>query len=301
MNEAVFSATSGDFIPTLEASTSQQIEFGARGSLFKKRLTYDVAYYNMQIDNELVTETRDFTLIARNAAKTNRNGIEVALSYEAIKAEDKQAITLLRYRASFTSQNFKYEDYKKETVYNVILFPAFSIARYGQEGEPVRREGVESQLQPNGTNKDVNAIRGVLTEDFSGNVIPGYAPIMFNIGFDVESEMGLYATANYNFVDKTELFDGNSPVQLRSAATGQRVLIAGTGTPTVPAVSQTISRTYRDAYSIINLALGYQKTFGDIGLRLYANVDNLSETQYSGFVRVNDNNGAYFNPSLESG
>ena len=89
MNEAVFSATSGDFIPTLEASTSQQIEFGARGSLFKKRLTYDVAYYNMQIDNELVTETRDFTLIARNAAKKNRNGIEVALSYEAIKAEDK--------------------------------------------------------------------------------------------------------------------------------------------------------------------------------------------------------------------
>ena len=165
----------------------------------------------------------------------------------------------------------------------------------------MRREGVESQLQPNGTNKDVNAIRGVLTEDFSGNVIPGYAPIMFNIGFNVESEMGLYATANYNFVDKTELFDGNSPVQLRSAATGQRVLIAGTGTPTVPAVSQTISRTYRDAYSIINLALGYQKTFGDIGLRLYANVDNLSETQYSGFVRVNDNNGAYFNPSLESG
>ena len=89
MNEAVFSATSGDFIPTLEASTLQQIEFGARGSLFKKRLTYDVAYYNMQIDNELVTETRDFTLIARNAAKINRNGIEVALSYEAIKAEDK--------------------------------------------------------------------------------------------------------------------------------------------------------------------------------------------------------------------
>ena len=80
---------------------------------------------------------------------------------------------------------------------------------------------------------------------------------------------------------------------MRSAATGQRVLIAGTGTPTVPAVSQTISRTYRDVYSIINLALGYQKTFGDIGLRLYANVDNLSETQYSGFVRVNDNNGAY--------
>ena len=298
LNEAVFAATSGDFIPTLDASTSQQIEFGARGSIFKKRLTYDVAYYNMQIDNELVTETRDFTPIARNAAKTNRNGFEVALAYEAIKAEDKQAITLLRYRASFTSQNFKYEDYKKETVYNVTAFPPVLYARYGQDGEPVRREGVESQLQPNGTYRDVNAIRGVLTEDFSGNVIPGYAPIMFNLGFDVESEMGIYATANYNFVDRTELFDGNRPVNLRSAATGQRVLVAGTGTPTVPAVGQIVSRTYRDAYSIINLALGYQKTFGNIGLRVYANVDNLSDTQYSGFVRVNDNNGNYFNPSL---
>ncbi len=298
LNEAVFSATSGDFIPTLDASTSQQLEIGARGSLFKKRLTYDVAYYNMQIDNELVTETRDFTPIARNAAKTKRNGFEVALSYEAIKAEDKQAITLLRYRASFTSQNFKYEDYKKETVYNVTTLPAVLISRYGQEGEPVRREGVESQLQANGTYRDVNAIRGVLTEDFSGNFIPGYAPVMFNLGFDVESEMGLYATANYNFVDKTELFDGNKAVTLRSALTGQRTVVAGTGTATVPAVPVTVSRTYRDAYSIINLALGYQKTFGNIGLRVYANVDNLSDTQYSGFVRVNDNNGAYFNPSL---
>jgi len=234
LNEAVFSATSGDFIPTLDASASQQIEFGARGSLFKKRLTYDVAYYNMQIDNELVTKTRDFTPIARNAAKTNRNGIKVALSCEAIKAEDKQAITLLRYRASFTSQNFKYEDYKKETIYNVTVFPAVLYARYGQEGEPVRREGIESQLQANGTYRDVNAIRGVLTEDFSGNVIPGCAPIMFNLGFDVESEIGLYATANYNFVDRTELFDGNKPVDLRSAATGQRVLVAVTGTPTIP-------------------------------------------------------------------
>jgi iron complex outermembrane recepter protein len=298
LNEAVFSATSGDFIPTLDASTSQQIEFGARGSLFKKRLTYDVAYYNMLIDNELVTETRDFTPIARNAARTNRNGIEVSLSYEAIKAEDKQAITLLRYRASFTSQDFKYDLYKKETVYNVTAFPATLYARYGQEGEPVKKEGLEPQLQANGKYIDVNAIRGILTEDFSGNVIPGYAPIMFNLGFDVESEMGLYATVNYNFVDKTELYDGNKALTLRSAATGQRTVVAGTGTATVPAVPITVSRTYRDAYSIINLAIGYQKTFGNFGLRLYGNLDNLSDTQYSGFVRVNDNNGAYFNPSL---
>ena len=294
LNEAVFAATSGEFIPTLDASTSQQIEFGARGSLFKKRLTYDVAYYNMKIDNELVTETRDFTPIARNAAKTNRNGFEVSLSYEAIKAEDKQAITLLRYRASFTSQNFKYESYQKETIYNVTAFPAVLYARYGQAEEPVRREGLESQLQPDGTYKDVNAIRGVLTEDFSGNFIPGYAPIMFNLGFDVESAMGLYATVNYNFVDRTELYDGNKALSLRSAATGQRTLL-GTAPNQVP--SQ-VTRTYRDAYSIINLALGYQKTFGLIGLRVYANVDNLSDTQYSGFVRVNDDQGRYFNPSL---
>jgi len=252
----------------------------------------------MQIDNELVTETRDFTPIARNAAKTTRNGIEVSLSYDAIKAEDKQAITLLRYRAAFTSQDFKYDSYKRETVYNVTAFPAVLYARYGQEGEPVRKEGVESQLQLNGTNRDVNAIRGVLTEDFSGNVIPGYAPIMFNLGFDVESAMGLYATVNYNFVDRTELFDGNKAVTLRSAATGQRTLVAGTGTPTVPPVPQTITRTYRDAYTIINLALGYQKTIGTVGFRIYANVDNLSDTQYSGFVRVNDDQGRYFNPSL---
>lgn len=294
LNEAVFSATSGNFIPTLDASTSQQIEFGARGALFKRRLTYDIAYYNMVIDNELVTETRDFTPIARNAAKTNRNGVEISLSYDAIKAEDKQAITLLRYRASFTSQSFKYDSYQKETVYNVTVFPAALYTRYGQPDEPVKKEGLESQLQADGTYKDVNAIRGVLTEDFSGNAIPGYAPIMFNLGFDVESAMGLYATVNYNFIDRTELFDGNKALTLRSALTGQRTLL-GTAPNQVP--SQ-VSRTYREAYSIINLALGYQRTFGLLGLRVYANVDNLSDTQYSGFVRVNDDQGRYFNPSL---
>ncbi len=300
LNEAVFSATSGDFIPTLDASTSQQIEFGARGSLLNKRLTYDIAYYNMKIDNELVTETRDFVPIARNAAKTNRNGVEVALSYDAIKLEDKQSITLLRYRASFTSQDFKYEDYKKETKYNVVLpavAPAF--ARYGQPGEPVI-EVTENELvlQANGQYLPQRVTRGVLVENFSGNVIPGYAPIMFNLGVDIESAMGLYATVNYNFVDKTELFDGNSALTLRSAATGQRTVVAGTGTATVPAVPITVARTYRDAYSIINLAIGYQKTFGNVGFKVYGNLDNLSDTQYSGFVRVNDNNGAYFNPSL---
>jgi iron complex outermembrane recepter protein len=300
LNEAVFSATSGDFIPTLDASTSQQIEFGARGALLKKRLTYDVAYYNMKIDNELVTETRDFTPIARNAAKTNRSGFEVSLAYDAIKAEEKQAITLLRYRASFTSQDFKYEDYKKETRYSVVLpstLPAF--ARYGQSGEPsIEISRGEQVLQPNGQVVTQDVTRSVLIEDFAGKAIPGYAPIMFNLGFDVESAMGLYATVNYNFVDKTELFDGNSALTLRSAATGQRTLVAGTGTATVPPVPVQIARTYRDAYSIINLSLGYQKTFGILGLRVYANVDNLSDTQYSGFVRVNDDQGRYFNPSL---
>ncbi|MCU0467975.1 MAG: TonB-dependent receptor [Arcicella sp.] len=299
LNEAVFSATSGNFIPTLDASTSQQVEFGARGSILKKRLTYDIAYYNMKIDNELVTETRDFVPIARNAAKTNRNGFEISLAYDAIKAEDKEAISLLRYRASFTSQDFKYESYQKETRYNVTAFPPALYARYGQAGEPTL-EVTENEpvLQPNGQYLPSRVVRGILKEGFSGNTIPGYAPIMFNLGVDIESTMGLYATVNYNFVDKTELYDGNSALTLRSAATGQRTLVAGTGTATVPAVAQQVTRTVRDAYSIINVAFGYQKTFGMFGLRLYANIDNLSDTQYSGFVRVNDDQGRYFNPSL---
>jgi iron complex outermembrane recepter protein len=323
LNEATKSATSGEFNPLLEASTSSQIEIGARGALFKKRLTYDVAYYNMQINNELVTETRDFTPLARNAAKTTRNGLEISLSYDAIKAEDKQAITLLRYRASFTSQDFKYDSYKKETVYSLSSpvyagiaatpgLPASSVALYKDivarldagDGisEPKKFTATESQLQADGSYKNVDVTKGLLTEDYSGKNIPGYAPIMFNLGFDIESAMGLYATVNYNFVDKTELFDGNTTLFTRSSSSGLRNLAAGYTTlaamNTAGASYQSVSRTYRDAYSIINLAIGYQKTFGNVGLRLYANVDNLSDTQYSGFVRVNDNNGAYFNPSL---
>jgi iron complex outermembrane recepter protein len=320
LNEATQSATSGKFNPLLDASGSQQIEFGARGSLLKKRLTYDVAYYNMQIENELVTETRDFTPLARNAAKTNRNGLEVSLTYDAIKAEDKQAITLLRYRASFTSQDFKYSNYTKETVYSTgALIPVYQglaanpspalqaqykdlLARIDNgDGiiEPKKFTIVESQLQADGSYKDVSVIKSILTEDFSGKYIPGYAPIMFNLGVDVETAMGLYATVNYNFTDRTELFDGNTTLNLRSSATGLRTLPAGTTTVVAAGGQfQQVTRTYRDAVTLINLAVGYQKTFGNIGFKVYGNVDNLSDTQYSGFVRVNDNNGAYFNPSL---
>jgi iron complex outermembrane recepter protein len=323
LNEATKSATSGEFNPLLEASTSSQIEFGARGSLFKKRVTYDVAYYNMQISNELVTETRDFTPLARNAAKTTRNGIELSLAYEAIKAEDKQAITLLRYRASFTSQDFKYDSYLKETDYSTgSLIPVYQglaaspvpalkaqytdILNRIENGdginEPKKIIVSEDQLQTDGTYKTVQVQKGRLTEDFSGKNIPGYAPIMFNLGVDVESAMGLYATINYNFIDKTELFDGNSTLNLRSSATGLRTLPVGITTDAARLAAgasyQQVTKTFRDAYSVINLAFGYQKTFNNFGLRLYANIDNLSDTQYSGFVRVNDNNGAYFNPSL---
>lgn len=303
LNEATQSASSGEFNPLLEASTSSQIEFGARGSLFKKRLTYDVAYYNMKINNELVTETRDFAPLARNAAKTTRNGLEISLAYEAIKAEDKQAITLLRYHASFTAQDFKYDSYQKISSYNLTTtfgLPEAALApftaRYTGGDEPVKEVIPERVLQANGSYQDVTYVKGILTQDFSGKVIPGYAPIMFNLGVDIESAMGLYATVNYNFVDRTELSDGNGPLTLRSSVTGARTLVAGT--TVAQGQFQQISRTYRDAYSIINLAVGYQKTFGFLGLRVYANIDNLSDTQYSGFVRINDNNGAYFNPSL---
>lgn len=310
LNEAT--GANGKFNPLLDASSSQQFEVGARGSLLKKRLTYDVAYYNMQIENELVTETRDFAPVARNAGKTTRNGIEVSLSYDAIKAEDKQAITLLRYRASFTSQDFKYDSYKKETIYSLSApfytglaatpgLPAASAASFRDIA--TRLDNGDGITEPKKfLDPETNTFKGILTEDYSGKNIPGYAPIMFNLGVDIESEMGIYATMNYNFVDKTELFDGNTTLFTRSSANGLRNLPVGTTTLAALTASggqfQQISRTYRDAYSIINLALGYQKTFGNIGLRVYANVDNLSDTQYSGFVRINDNTGAYFNPSL---
>jgi iron complex outermembrane recepter protein len=323
LNEATKSATSGEFNPLLDASTSQQIEFGARGSLLKKRLTYDIAYYNMKIDNELVTETRDFTPLARNAAKTTRNGIELSLTYDAIKAEDKQAVSLLRYRASFTSQDFKYDSYVKETVYSLSSpvyvgiaatpgLPAASVALYKDiisrldagdgVNEPLKYSATESQLQTDGTYKNVDVVKGKLTEDFSGKNIPGYAPMMFNLGVDVELAMGLYTSVNYNYIDKTELFDGNSTLFTRSSSNGLRNLPAGITTLAAMNAAgsnfQNVTRTYRDAYSIINIAVGYQKTFGNIGFKIYGNLDNVSDTQYSGFVRVNDNNGAYFNPSL---
>jgi iron complex outermembrane recepter protein len=279
LNEALVSATSGEFNPVLEGSKSQQLEFGIRGAVTKdKRVQYDVAWYNMTISNELVTETRNFVPLARNAAKTSRTGLEATLSFDAIRPEDKQDITMLRIRGAYTLQDFKYDDYIKTTSFNGNA--AF---------------GFRPTLATGAANPDYVAAYDK-KEDFSGKTIPGYAPNLFNLGIDIETKAGLYFTMNYNYVAETQLFDGNGSLQRFDSFTG---LSFSQFAPTLPKTPlPVVNETVRPAYAIINFNAGWNKTFGHYGVKIYTTLDNLSNTSYSGFVRVNDDQGRYFNPSL---
>jgi iron complex outermembrane receptor protein len=243
---------------TLVPESSEQWEVGIRGQLLGSRFTYDLAVYQLNMSNEIVTETFNFAPSFRNAGKTRRQGVELALSYNIIADGDQNALVKnLRAFVSYTYQDFRYVEFTRVDVYP------------GIPGPPPF--GVPSQT---------------ITQNFDGNRMPGTSPHLVTAGVDAALRMGLYLNITGYFVDRQPLNDVNGDLLLRSATTGNPLA----GNPTVSG--------FQNAYFLLNAKLGYQKRFGKFGVDVSAGVDNITSTRYAGFVRVNDNNGAYFFPSM---
>lgn len=243
---------------TLVPESSDQWEVGLRGQLLDKRLTYDLALYQLNMNNEIVTETFNFAPSFRNAGKTRRMGVELAVAYNIIAEDDQNDLVKnLRAFASYTYQDFRYVEFTRQDVYPGIPAPP-------PAGVP----------------------RQTITQNFDGNRMPGTSPNLVTAGVDLALRLGFYVNVTGYFVDSQPLNDNNGDLLLRNPTTGN----PATGNPTVPG--------FQNAYTLLNAKVGYQKRFGRFGVDVYAGADNLLNTRYAGFVRVNDNNGAYFFPSM---
>ena len=95
--------------PDLDAQTSYDFEAGIKGNLvdagseFMRKLFFEVTYFNYIVDNEIVPFVIDNTSYFRNAAKTNRTGVEMGF-----KSEPVEGIELT---TNYTFTNFKYKNY----------------------------------------------------------------------------------------------------------------------------------------------------------------------------------------------
>ena len=95
--------------PDLNAQESRNFEIGIKGNIrsFDEQLfnnvNFEVTFFNIFIENEIIPFEVYGDVFFRNAAKTTRNGLEVGGSVDVIKG--------LNLQASYTFSDFTYDEY----------------------------------------------------------------------------------------------------------------------------------------------------------------------------------------------
>lgn len=156
--------------PGLRPESGINYEVGFRGSLLNRRLNVDVTAYNFNLKDAILPRYNEAQQeYFENTGTTIQNGIEGLLSFLVVNDSSKP-VTLLKPWISYTFNNYKFDDYKKERITG---------------GE-------------------------VTVNDYSGNRITGIAPNILNAGIDMETRFGGYLMATLNYVDDIPLDDGNT-------------------------------------------------------------------------------------------
>jgi len=103
----------GSINPNLQAEKGVNYELNAKGNLLKSRLEYDLALFKLDMKGELIGQSiQQGITIYNNAGKTSHNGVELALAYQILKADDQHEVVSLRPFASVAYSDFKFKDYK---------------------------------------------------------------------------------------------------------------------------------------------------------------------------------------------
>lgn len=102
---------SGAINPNIQPEDGYTYEIGSRGNLLKNKLFYDIAIYSMQIRNLLVARrTGDDAFVGVNAGKTQHNGLEINLNYQAMQ-DDKALVSHLFFFTNYTLADYKFKEF----------------------------------------------------------------------------------------------------------------------------------------------------------------------------------------------
>jgi iron complex outermembrane recepter protein len=109
---SISNITASNIIDTLlNPERATQFEFGTKGNLLDRKLSYQVSLFDLEIRDKLVTQTINAVTFTVNAGKQRNRGAEVSLSYLAID-DPGEAVSLLRPWASYAYSDFKYVNFK---------------------------------------------------------------------------------------------------------------------------------------------------------------------------------------------
>lgn len=106
-----FTSDNGDGLlnPDLNPQTSNNFEIGIKANVPSGQRNYfkstyvELTFYNLSINDEIIPFVVDNTVYYRNAAKTNRTGLEFGFKTEIAKG--------LSLKTAYTFNDFKYKDY----------------------------------------------------------------------------------------------------------------------------------------------------------------------------------------------
>ena len=180
----------------VQAERGGNFEIGTKGNAFNKSFTYELAFFTVEINDKLISQSfaantaagTPFYTITTNAGNVRNNGFELTFNY-ALIPKKASFVKLFRPFLTYSYYNCKNGDYKSDN---------------------------------NNNNQ---------TKDYSGLKATGVAPNLFNIGFDVETTLGFYLNATNMYTDKMPITLDNtsySPAyDLLSVKLGFRNMNAG--------------------------------------------------------------------------
>jgi iron complex outermembrane receptor protein len=206
----------------LKPERGQQIEIGTKGNFLENKLYYSVALFYAQFTNKFATVVDSVLnsdgkygkyIYPVNAGTTNNLGVECEISYKIIDSPTK-FVKLLRPFANITYSFYRYGDYEFQSIKTDSL-------------------GVH-----------------LVINNYKGIQVAGVSPLVFNIGIDFDTKIGLYANINYGYRTAMNMTtDGDSENKAHP-------------------------------FGLLNMKIGYLKRFKGFEMNLFAGANNMTGTQY---------------------
>ncbi len=163
----------------LRSSTGWNFEIGSRGNSKNGRFFYDVALYNLNVQNAIISRLFEISPGVNAERKTNagevrQTGIE-ALAGINFTTNPDDFWYRSQMRIGYTFNDFEYVDYQ-----------TFQAVDFDQDFNPI--------------NEPV---------DYSGQEVPGTIPHSFLVMLDVRTKVGAYLNFTLNTYDETFVTDAN--------------------------------------------------------------------------------------------
>lgn len=179
--------------PDLRPQTSTNFELGIKGTYaaddieFFRKVFFEVTFFNTRIDDEVVPFDLEGAVFFRNAAQTNRSGLEVGADAELLYG--------LRLKAAYTFSNFKYDEYIARSI--VLDTPGNYVIRddkfSGNVVPSVPKHNVSLALSytrilheniTSFVKTHFMSISGMYADDLNSEKTEGYQVLNVSAGFD---------------------------------------------------------------------------------------------------------------------